>query len=189
MLKCNRCQGQGFYHNPESLKPHKFNRNIKCFDCQDCADCLGECVLDKKRIEELKLFAKQNKRATRGFPKTASLAPGLLSIPPMAPNFAPYQNGRAPNVPEIDADKLHPHLRGFLGIPIDENVLNIIKQVNVSISKAEVNEVPLLEQTSKIQTNCPRCEGKGFRHESSGKHDKKPDEKCKLCVQCRGSRS
>ncbi|KAJ3126225.1 hypothetical protein HK098_007781 [Nowakowskiella sp. JEL0407] len=43
---------------------------------------------------------------------------------------------------------------------------------------------PLISANA-TKTNCPKCDGKGFRHESDQKHDGKPDVKCKACVKCK----
>ena len=142
--------------------------------------------MDKKRIDELKLFAKQKNRVTQSFMKSNSIAPGMMSIPPMLPSFAPFQMGKLPSTPTIDAGNLHPHLRGILGLPLDENIINIIKSVKVPTKGPDFPTLVRLDEDSKLDQSCPKCVGKGFLHESSAKHDKKPEEKCKKCIVCKG---
>ncbi|TPX58934.1 hypothetical protein SpCBS45565_g07882 [Spizellomyces sp. 'palustris'] len=38
----------------------------------------------------------------------------------------------------------------------------------------------------RTRSKCPRCDGYGFRHDTSGKHDKKKGERCKGCGNCKG---
>ncbi|KAI8850934.1 hypothetical protein BC829DRAFT_137182 [Chytridium lagenaria] len=38
-------------------------------------------------------------------------------------------------------------------------------------------------------TSCPRCDGKGWKHDTSSKHDKIPSVKCKNCAACKACHS
>ena len=97
---------------------------------------------------------------------------------------------------------------GILGLPINIQILEIMRGVaaQVATEAAEVNESRKLARQSKalspnndrqskllissnhpkVISNCPRCLGAGFRHDSSAKHDKKQEEKCKYCITCKG---
>jgi hypothetical protein len=138
--------------------------------------------LDRKRIEELRKFAAQ-KQSAKQIGKLKSVTPGMLLFPPLVPETAPFENGSYPIMEPINPDNLHPHMIGILGIPIDEQVLKIMKEVT------QVLRPPLIEMASKSaneSTDCPRCLGMGFRHNSSSKHDKKLNERCKACITCKG---
>lgn len=105
-----------------------------------------------------------------------------LLTPPLYPDTAPFANGEFPKLPVIDPDNLHPHMLGILGIPITEQVLEIMRMVNNANESTYVQEPT--QHDSK--TKCPRCQGVGFTHESSAKHTAKQGEKCKHCKKCLG---
>ncbi|KAI8893778.1 hypothetical protein BC833DRAFT_624558 [Globomyces pollinis-pini] len=198
VLKCKRCQAKGFIHKSNAPAPHKVSEFVKCFDCEECRDCNGKCVLDKARIEELRKFAhlqvknrKANAKSTGGkagpFIQLAnkSLGPGLTVIPPLVPTNTPYGSGGFPFVPFIDPANLHPHMMGILGIPITEEVLKIMQQLTTGPGKEVDQRQQVLEMLAQ-KVKCPKCEGLGFKHESSTKHDRKPNERCKTCAVCKG---
>lgn len=109
--------------------------------------------------------------------KTNTLVPGMLVTPPLLPDTAPFSHGRPPFVPRIDPNNLHPHMMGILGIAINDKVIQILGQISHNQTEGE---------GAKSQKACPKCDGKGFLHESSVKHDKKAQEKCKNCIKCKG---
>jgi hypothetical protein len=150
---------------------------------------LGLCVLDQKRIDELRKFAAQKQNAKiLARSQVKSLAPGMLVFPPMLPDTAPFENGKYPVIPALDPENLHPHMMGILGIPIDEQILGIMKEMTARQKQATFVEMEAQVSNPQEQaTQCPRCLGAGFRHDSSSKHDKKPNERCKGCVKCRGN--
>lgn len=53
VLRCERCQANGFIHPANTSRKHSGPAFTRCFDCIVCQDCRGACVLDKKRIEEM----------------------------------------------------------------------------------------------------------------------------------------
>lgn len=80
---------------------------------------------------------------------------------------------------------------GILGLPIDDKILQVLKSVTQEMApQKEVHSKGGLKKPKsgalKKTTNCPRCQGAGFRHDSSSKHDKPPTEKCKSCTKCKG---
>ncbi|KAI9095459.1 hypothetical protein DFS34DRAFT_582097 [Phlyctochytrium arcticum] len=51
--------------------------------------------------------------------------------------------------------------------------------------QADVSPPPKTEMNAR--SKCPCCDGNGFRHTSSAKHDKKKTERCKSCIPCKGN--
>jgi len=83
---------------------------------------------------------------------------------------------------------------GILGLPINDQILEIMREVTEKIAAETSSETKgknkkpskTLLSSAKVLNDCPRCLGAGFRHDSSAKHDKKQKEKCKNCITCKG---
>jgi xanthosine utilization system XapX-like protein len=177
VIKCARCSAKGFYHSPRAPQPHILSDYVKCFDCIICVDCQGQCVINSQRFEELKKVQVQKLEAKHESINPAAIKPGLLMMPPRMPDNMCFVGGKLPPLSVIDPERIHSHMAGIIGIPITEKVIKIIKSITKDLD---------VKVVKTVQSVCPRCLGAGYRHDSSLKHDKKSNEKCKLCTPCKG---
>jgi hypothetical protein len=137
------------------------------------------CVLNHARIVEIteRNLAIQKARQMHDSKVVAlkksqilSIEEDLLMYPPVFPEiqFIP---------PVIDPQKIHPHIQNLLGIEVNAAVVQVLAEISTTVKP---------KQTDKGKGPCPRCKGQGYTHDSSAKHDKK-NERCKACVNCKGS--
>ncbi|KAH9256894.1 hypothetical protein BASA81_005009 [Batrachochytrium salamandrivorans] len=124
-----------------------------------------------------------------------------LSLPPMVPDLSllgPLGTNHLAVIPNM----IHPHMAGIFGVPIDQTIFDAMMSASMILSEnvplsiqggstvgvsAATRKALLADQTSGP---CPRCDGNGFRHDSSAKHDtKKKQEKCKHCTPCKACSS
>ncbi|KAL2912145.1 hypothetical protein HK105_208346 [Polyrhizophydium stewartii] len=228
-----RLLARGFIHPPRAARPHSLSEEVKCFDCEVCKECKGECVIDPKRLQELRkaaAAAKQGVMSQQGLgvtgstliqphnPRTTlfSLSPNILTLPPMVPDLSPIgvvpppaQLGSAAAAAAqaqaqmqagpaaiVQPSLMHPHMMGILGVPIDETVFSAMLMAAVAMSASSAASLGRNESMRRplvvpdeVAGPCPRCEGLGFRHDSSAKHDKKKTDKCKHCTACKACNS
>jgi hypothetical protein len=86
---------------------------------------------------------------------------------------------------------------GILGLPINDQILEIMRGMADKVAEETLEpknfsgkhskQPKTLLPPAKVISDCPRCLGLGFRHDSSAKHDKKQKEKCKNCTTCKGT--
>ncbi|KAJ3254033.1 hypothetical protein HK103_007572 [Boothiomyces macroporosus] len=114
-------------------------------------------------------------------------------MPPAIPDSAPFVNGDNPSLPFIDPTNLHPHIMGILGLPIQGQVLQIVKSMTHTPQPKKKLMEGLFDDEEEELANpaekkgaCPKCNGAGFKHESSMKHKGKAADKCKHCNTCKG---
>jgi hypothetical protein len=157
-----------------------------------CSDCKGLCCLDQKRIAELRQIDAQKEQVRKSHKQVSILQDnrkshavvdtGMLALPPMVPENCTLANDGEIPAWDLDVRRLHPHMASILGVDLDQNVVDVLTSVahNPSLER----KLARMEEKKPIQ--CPRCEGMGFTHDSSAKHDKKKGEKCKKCSVCKG---
>ncbi|KAJ3037083.1 hypothetical protein HDV00_002088 [Rhizophlyctis rosea] len=107
-------------------------------------------------------------------------------IPPQGVTHPTYPMYWPPSTatgrPVVHASMMHPHMLG--GLMGQGGVVPAASGAGRSEGGKRRGGGTVLDEISK-RTMCPRCEGYGWRHDSSGKHDKKKNEKCKLCAGCK----
>lgn len=182
VVKCFRCHANGFYHNPIALHPHQYGEFVKCFDCLDCKDCLGIGVLDHERYSALKKVLK-NADKNQNLKTNQNFTPELNLYPPLLPSNAPFTvKCPHPHISVLDANNMHPHIKGILGTPITPEYALILNSIPTPHATTAQN---LMEKrlAEKSSTECPKCLGVGYNHTSLLKHDTKKS-KCKHCLKC-----
>ncbi|KAJ3048518.1 hypothetical protein HK097_010458, partial [Rhizophlyctis rosea] len=110
-------------------------------------------------------------------PPNGMIPPNGVNLPAYPMYWPPPTAGR----PVVHASMLHPHMLGGL---MGGHMVPAGGAGKERKGEGKKGGVTVLDEISK-RTMCPRCEGYGWKHESSGKHDKKKSEKCKLCVSCK----
>nr|KAJ3420659.1 hypothetical protein HK105_005407 [Polyrhizophydium stewartii] len=145
-----------------------------------------------------------------------SLSPNILTLPPMVPDLSPIgvvpppaQLGSAAAAAAqaqaqmqagpaaiVQPSLMHPHMMGILGVPIDETVFSAMLMAAVAMSASSAASLGRNESMRRplvvpdeVAGPCPRCEGLGFRHDSSAKHDKKKTDKSKGFVHATAERA
>ncbi|KAI8926013.1 hypothetical protein BC831DRAFT_400492 [Entophlyctis helioformis] len=211
VVGCKRCNARGFIHSARAAQPHTLPEQTKCFDCEECKDCKGECVLDPKRLQELKKHRdhQQSTQPASGLSSGGigssgggttvvqitnrntlfSLSPNVLTLPPMVPDLPHLSDANAQTRWSVQPALIHPHMMGVLGVPIDETIYAAMLSVTAASvpvgDAAHPYKRKTLVSTDETAGPCPRCDGAGFRHDSSVKHDRKKGEKCKNCTACK----
>ncbi|KAI9209780.1 uncharacterized protein BJ171DRAFT_485005 [Polychytrium aggregatum] len=195
---CNGCGAKGFVHPEKAYAPHSTPSNIRCIDCVDCKVCQGKAVLDRKSraaeatksgagpksaYTDAKSFLPQQPLVS--IAGASGAAPGSFGVPVREPRIAipPAFN---PPIQIIQGkpnpfSMAHPHLVSGLGFGP--------KELAVFLGKNQAPALPTSVLPEHLQTTkCPKCEGAGWRHESSIRHDTRATVRCKNCVACRGCR-
>ncbi|XJO72934.1 hypothetical protein BDV3_003992 [Batrachochytrium dendrobatidis] len=158
----------------------------------------GGTLLDPLATDKAgNLLQQQNTRGT-----ILSSQSDSLKFPPMVPDLAQLGPLTTTHM-AIQPATLHPHMMGIFGVQIDQTIFDAMMAASMTLSESvplsQTNAVgnagsggisgatrkPIL--ADQVSTPCPRCEGTGFRHDSSARHDsKKKAEKCKHCTPCKG---
>ncbi|KAI8908347.1 hypothetical protein EDD86DRAFT_247539 [Gorgonomyces haynaldii] len=157
--------------------------------------CKGLCVLDQKRLDELRQLQQQKQQAKqkRGSKHATmlqlehqshifSMDAGMLVLPPMVPETI-LGNQKI----QIDFLNMHPHCAGILGTELTEDILNAIQE--------QRQDRPLLDTKQKTQScqssgfvvgkqACQTCNTRGFVHQSQETHDVAENLRCFFCKDC-----
>ncbi|KAJ1570147.1 hypothetical protein HK096_001162 [Nowakowskiella sp. JEL0078] len=163
-------------------------------------DCKGDGVVETFEKKSSKILRRSKEPATtldplQDLPFGIPAIPGINLTTTMSKNW-PSTDPTNRKSRNIESPKLYeatppsPIIMPFAnqnkmssqmayGIPTFTPQLTQLTRV-VSKKKTKIVENPALKRSS-----CPRCEGKGFRHDADVKHDGKQDQKCKSCTKCR----
>lgn len=196
---CPRCEGFGWVH--DTLEKHdKPDSKTRCKRCSNCAVCEGSGVVTGK------LPCKPCK--SRGFIHPVSthlrehntlesikcsdciecrecFGEGVVSAKKSASKIKSSSSGSATKTTSasqtarpvsLAIDPSNP----TSSLPTEKTPTQVDK-VDFEVLAAEITP----EELGISPSACPRCDGRGWRHESSIKHDKAPSTRCKNCTSCK----
>ncbi|KNC98492.1 ribosomal protein S12 [Spizellomyces punctatus DAOM BR117] len=203
-LPCSRCKARGFVHSKkDGARSHGTLESLRCMECRDCKDCDGIGVLDIKTLRQ----QEKRKAAAMQREKQQKLQQQQqLHTPPMSPFLPPppiLWNPLLGPPPPPPPPYMLPHMvtpgamvGTFLPPPLmtvpasnGYQLPNIppsgTSQPPETKGRTRPPRTPPRLDEMRTRTKCPRCDGYGFRHDTSGKHDKKKGERCKGCGNCK----
>ncbi|KAJ3081219.1 hypothetical protein HDU99_006262 [Rhizoclosmatium hyalinum] len=163
---CKTCKARGFIHPNSAPSKHPFNNMIACVDCIECKDCVRGIP---------RHIAKQLPRASPGqqdqtwdpsaIPDGSSPARGKSTLIGSSPFFDSL----------FTSDSAH-----FQSKKLLQSKHQTAQQTLVNV----VNDAAFSEALKKT-IDCPRCAARGWKHESTARHDKKDNIRCKSCINCK----
>ncbi|KAJ3304826.1 hypothetical protein HDU76_005114 [Blyttiomyces sp. JEL0837] len=189
-VPCKPCKARGFLHPPSvHLREHPGQESIRCGDCIDCRDCKGQGVIDKRALQKKLQQQQQQQQQQQGNRQSqAPLIPGFPGAAPGFPGGAPLMmNGMPVPIPIGMPGAMNVNPNGG-----DDDGKNSVSSGERGSGEFEREDGGLgtgdnagLPEELFRPCTCPKCDGKGFKHESSSKHDKGPLIRCKTCVNCK----
>ncbi|KAI9199780.1 uncharacterized protein BJ171DRAFT_198665 [Polychytrium aggregatum] len=156
---CPRCEGRGWRH--DSGVKHSQKHDQRCPGCSSCRACYGVGVVTNKKLC-------QTCRA-RGFVH--------LNIERSHDASPSLRCGFCVDCPDCDS----------VGV-VDQDCPLVSLRVKAGQQRSTGKAGSISEMGGSMDfvgaLLCPRCAGKGWSHESGGKHDTQSNTKCSLCRDC-----
>ncbi|KAI8828488.1 hypothetical protein BJ741DRAFT_422802 [Chytriomyces cf. hyalinus JEL632] len=171
---CRTCKARGFVHPPNGDR-HNANEFIKCSSCYDCKDCIGGIPRN---------IAKNLPQAAPVFTENPLDLPANLAVVRLDDNGmlpAPRQRttltGSSPFFDTLFAsDSAH----------YQQNRKNLqSRHVSAQQTLIQFEAEEAFTEAVKPTVPCPRCSGKGWKHESAAKHERGLNVRCKQCINCK----
>ncbi|KAJ3115189.1 hypothetical protein HDU96_001035 [Phlyctochytrium bullatum] len=207
-LPCRPCKSRGYLHPSNSFaKEHSASENMRCPDCVECRDCHGFGAIDRKAKPPKKPQAPQPAAPVGGPSPYYPQQPLIQGIPPYRPGgppgaptpAAPVPGGinpaglpgappvLNPYAPLIGAvpGAVAPPMAGGMPTAMAGAMTTQLPSVESESSDESADETVVFNEDLLKPKSCPRCEGRGWKHDTSSKHDKIPTVRCKQCASCK----
>ncbi|KAJ3217995.1 hypothetical protein HDU67_006895 [Dinochytrium kinnereticum] len=195
-LPCRPCKSRGFLHPPSvHLKEHSAPDHMRCPDCIECRDCVGLGALDRKPPKQKQKQQQQPQQPTAPLPPTSSQYPQ-----PLIPGIMPWNGGQKQHAvvapPAVASNLFAPVVwgqqqqqqGGYVQASLGGERKGRAGSVSSRGSEGSMDGTIYTEDYLRAAP-CPRCDGRGWKHDTSSKHDKIPTVRCKNCAACKACHS
>ncbi|KAJ3025131.1 UNVERIFIED_CONTAM: hypothetical protein HDU68_007443 [Siphonaria sp. JEL0065] len=172
---CRTCKARGFVHPSGAAQKHPSNDLVACVECVECKDCINGIP----------------RSIAKNLPRMIPNQPENPLEPPSTANLVKLDdNGMLPARAKstlVGSSPFFDSLFSSTSAHFQQNRKNLqSRHQTPAQTLVSMNADAAFSEILKKTIDCPRCLARGWRHESTDKHDRKENVRCKTCANCKG---
>ncbi|KAI9336971.1 hypothetical protein BDR26DRAFT_864296, partial [Obelidium mucronatum] len=172
---CRTCKARGFLHPSSAPQKHPQNDLVACIDCVECKDCVQGIP----------------RHLAKSLPKVGSGQPpdGVSDQVVNGPLVKLDDQGLLPARTKstlVGSSPFFDSLFSSNSAHYQQNRKNLqARHQTAAQTLVSASTDAAFSEIMKNTIDCPRCLAKGWKHESTDRHDKNPNVRCKTCTNCK----